>query len=155
MTGNSQLRVIEYSCELVKRDDLNIVPRNTRGLYVLYKAVRPQPGGKRHFDVVYIGLAAGPRTGIAARLYSHNRQKRDWSHFSVFSVWPNIRDEEVRELEGLLRHIFQFDTRANRLAIAKGYNPLGAVRRSSKAEGWMQGARSDYPRRPRVVRTTQ
>jgi hypothetical protein len=35
----------------------------------------------------------------------------------VFEVWDNVRDEEVVELEGLFRHIYPRDTRADRLNI--------------------------------------
>ena len=58
-----------------------------------------QYSGRRRFDVVYVGMAS--RGGIRARLKNHRRKKAGlWTHFSVFEVWENIRDEEVRELGG-------------------------------------------------------
>jgi dienelactone hydrolase len=71
--------------------------------------------------------------GIRGRLRSNQRTKvGGWTHFSVFSVWPNIRGDEIKELEGLLRHIFRFDKDASRLAVAKAYYALRALGRQSK-----------------------
>jgi hypothetical protein len=70
--------------------------------------------------------------GVKARLRAHRRSKRKgslWTHFSVFAVWPNISDEQVAELEGLFRHIYRKDTRANKLAVQKSFKKLRAVRR--------------------------
>jgi hypothetical protein len=114
-------------------------------MYALYRKGR----GARHrraWDVVYIGLAAAG--GVRARLTHHRRSKaEEWTHFSVFAVWPNIRDDEIRELEGLFRHIYRFDTHANRLNIARAYKALNMVRRESKRDGWMEGARSELSNR--------
>jgi hypothetical protein len=77
--------------------------------------------------------------GIRARLKSHARSKRKgslWTHFSIFAVWPNISDAQVAELEGLFRHIYRKDTRANELAVQKSFKRLRAVRRNSfRVEG--------------------
>jgi hypothetical protein len=136
--GSSPLRLVQNFYELVPQDDVGAVPVNTRGIYVLYKEVDP------YFNVVYIGLSTGEGAGIRGRLRSHQRTKAgEWTHFSVFSVWPNIRDDEIKELEGLLRHIFRFDKDANRLAVAKAYYALRALGHQSK--GWME-ARSDIRR---------
>ena len=68
----------------------------TRGIYVLFKYKKK----KNMYDVVYIGMAGGPYAGIKSRLLKHLKNKGElWSHFSVFQVWDNIREEEVRELE--------------------------------------------------------
>jgi hypothetical protein len=64
------------------------------------------------------------RRGVRGRLISHRRSKRKgdlWTHFSVFQVWDNIRDDEVAELEGLFRHIYRRDLHANRLNIQRGF----------------------------------
>ena len=61
----------------------------------------------------------------------------------MFSVWPNIRDDEIRELEGVIRHIFRFDEAANKLNVAKAYYALGPVRRQSR--GWID-AETDMER---------
>jgi hypothetical protein len=93
--------------------------------------------------VVYIGLAD---VSVRRRLRAHKRRKgSEWTHFSVFEVWDNIRQDEIAELEGLLRHIYRFDFHANRLNLAKGYNKLGDVRRQAAREGWMEDASSDRP----------
>jgi len=117
-------------------------------MYVLYKHYRTHPTDRvRHrFDVVYVGIASG-RQGVRGRLQSHRRYKRDeWTHFSVFEVHDNIRNDEVQELEGLFRHIYRFDGRANRLNVAKRYGALIEVRSRAQQEGWMK-AQSDIPRR--------
>ena len=73
---------------------------------------------------------------------------------SVFAVHENISNGEIKELEGLFRHIYRFDTRANRLNVAKGHMTLVEVRKASKGIGWME-AESDLPmatRRRRSIR---
>ncbi len=78
--------------------------------------------------------AAGRRGGIRGRLIRHARSKRKkavWTHFSVYEVWDNIRDDEVAELEGLLRHIYRFDPEANKLNIQKGFRKARSVKRSN------------------------
>jgi hypothetical protein len=63
----------------------------------------------------------------------------------VYEVWDNIRQDEIAELEGLFRHIYRFDSHANRLNIAKSYQRLRRVRREAAEEGWMGEASSDLP----------
>jgi hypothetical protein len=47
---------------------------------------------------------SGSNRGMLRRLRSHKRRKAGlWSHFSVYEVWDNIRDDEIRELERLFR----------------------------------------------------
>jgi hypothetical protein len=107
--------------------EIDRVPSNTRGIYVLYKASR----GRRK-SVVYIGMARGEKSGAKGRLKAHRRQKADlWTHFSVFEVWDNITREQVQELEGMFRHIYRHDPTANRLNVQKSYSPLVKVRRQS------------------------
>jgi len=43
-------------------------------------------------------------------------------------VWAKIPGAEVVELEGLFRHIYRRDTRANKLARQKTFGLLGATR---------------------------
>ncbi|MGD9714492.1 MAG: GIY-YIG nuclease family protein [Thermomicrobiales bacterium] len=108
--------------------DIEQVPNNTRGIYVLYKA-----GRGRRKSVVYIGMASGEKSGAKGRLKSHRRRKADlWTHFSVFEVWDNITREQVQELEGMFRHIYRHDPKANRLNVQKSYRPLVRVRRKSE-----------------------
>lgn len=59
-----------------------------------------------------------------------------WTHCSVFEVWDNIRDEEIIELEGLFRHIYRYDTKANSLNVQRGFKKLRKVRNAS-IEEWV------------------
>ncbi|MHC4739524.1 MAG: GIY-YIG nuclease family protein, partial [Planctomycetota bacterium] len=120
----SELRLIKHCVEYIKRSKENIenIPRKIRGIYVLYKkrSKRMKPKGGNAYDVVYIGMVGGEKqAGVGGRLRSHNKQKEGWTHFSIFEVWDNIREEEVRELEGILRHVFRKDSHANKLGIQK------------------------------------
>jgi hypothetical protein len=57
-----------------------------------------------------------------------------WTHFSVFEVWPNVRDDEVGELEGLFRHLYKLDAAANKLNKQRGYKPIHKIRVSDVSE---------------------
>lgn len=127
----SELRLIRRCAEYVSKDRLRSLPRGLRGIYVLFKHRRHS--AKDHYDVLYVGMArAGRRGGIRGRLTSHSRKKGDlWTHFSAFEVWDNIRDEEVAELEGLFRHIYRRDTKANSLNIQRGFKKVALVRENA------------------------
>jgi hypothetical protein len=123
----ARLRFIKQCIQLrdFVDDEVRQVPNRTRGVYALYKK------SGRYYDVLYIGMAGGPQTGVRGRLRDHLKKEeksRKATHFSVFEVHDNISEEEVRELEGLLRHIFALDRHANRLATQKTYKPLRRVR---------------------------
>lgn len=120
----AELYLIKRCAERIEQDLSKYVPRNTRGIYVLYK-YRPK---LEKYDVVYIGLARGLKAGVASRLRTHKRKKAEWTHFSVYEVWDNITKEQVEELEGLFRHIYSTDTRANRLNVKRGYKKLKRIR---------------------------
>ena len=128
----SPLRLIKNSVEYCTRKQISEVPRYTRGIYVLYKY-------RHHYDaynVVYVGMAGGDRAGIRGRLRRHLESKGDqWSHFSVFEVWENIREDEVKELEGLFRHIYKYDHKANKLNKQRGFKKLRLIR-SKSFEDW-------------------
>lgn len=129
--AHSPLRLIRQCVEYVPIDRAGEVKRGLRGIYVLYRYRRPRrSGAKGRYNVVYIGMA---RTGgIRFRLRRHRRSKTElWTHFSVFEVWPNIRDDEVRELEGLFRHLYKFDAEANKLNKQRGYKPISKIRHRS------------------------
>jgi len=138
----SELRLIKHSVEYLKRDLVNIkkIPKRTRGIYVLYKKRANKLESKGDaYDVVYIGMAGGEvKAGICGRLHSHHKKKEGWTHFSVFEVWNNIREDEVKELEGILRHIFRKDSKANTLGKQKSFNKLTRIRKYTKAEGWLK-----------------
>jgi len=50
---------------------------------------------------------------------------------AMYQAWDNIREEEVRELEGLFRHLYRYDHRANKLNKQRGFKKLNQVR-----SGW-------------------
>jgi hypothetical protein len=112
----SPLRLLKRREEFVPVARVNDLPRGMRGIYVLY-VHRPRI---KRFDVVYVGMAA--TGGIRPRLRSHTAKKKDlWTHCSVFEVWENITPDEVKELEGILRHIYRKDSRAARLAVQRSF----------------------------------
>ena len=103
----AELNLIKRCAEFKPISEIKDIPYNTRGIYVLYKF---RPKNKR-YDVLYIGMAGGLKSGVRGRLNSHKRLKTRWTHFSLFEVHDNISVEQVTELEGILRHIFRKDTR--------------------------------------------
>ena len=126
----SELRLVRRSAEFIPKDDAKLLPRQLRGIYVLYRQHRNR--GREKYNVLYVGMAAvGRRGGLRGRLMSHAKSKRRgnlWTHFSAFEVWDNIRDEEVAELEGLFRHIYRKDSQANALNIQRGFKKARSVR---------------------------
>ncbi len=124
----SDLRLIMRSIEFVPRDQVMEIPRKIRGLYVLYRKRKYKWHEK--FDVAYVGIAFGKKVaGVHGRIRSHRNKDKGlrrklWTHFSIFQVWPNVGIEEVRELEGILRHIYRKDSHANRLNKLVGFNKL-------------------------------
>lgn len=120
----SKLRFVKRCAEWRPKKEYELVPQGVRGIYTLLRKRR------KKFDVVYIGLSAeGP--GARRRLRSHANSKRKrklWTHFSLFEVHDNITEAEIAELEGILRHIFRRDKRANRLAGQKAFNKLKSHR---------------------------
>jgi hypothetical protein len=142
--AESVLRLIKRSAEFRGIDQVREVPRGRRGLYVLYR--RRRKAGLEHFDVVYVGMA---RKGMLARLLSHTKTKqRTWTHFSVFEVWDNVRDDEIVELEGLFRHLYRRDSRANSLNKQRKFGKAFKIRKDDFRE-WR---RDDADRRIGAVR---
>lgn len=127
------LRFIRRSAEFLEIDQIRNIPRNLRGIYVLYDK---QSGKSRRtiYDLRYIGMSV---TGIGGRLRSHRRSKRktgEWTHFSIFEVWDNVTDAEISELEGLARHLYRFDSTASTLNIQRGYKRLRHVKNNKLAD---------------------
>jgi hypothetical protein len=115
-------RLVVRLAEYIPKEHADALLRGTRGIYALFR----HRGTGEVFDVVYVGLS---KTGIRARLRTHRRKKAKlWTHFSVFEVHPDATDEQIAELEGLFRHIYRRDTRANRLNKQKTHAPLKALR---------------------------
>ena len=135
--AQSLLRLIRRCAEYLPFEQVPQVHGGLRGVYVLYRQTQHRRSKKDQYDVVYVGLGGtGLRGGIRSRLRSHRRSKRGlWTHFSVFEVWDNIRDEEIRELEGLFRHIYKRDSQASPLNVARGFKPLRKLS-NNKMEAW-------------------
>jgi len=73
-------------------------------------------------------------SGIKGRLTRHSKKKSGlWTHFSIFKVWDNIRNDEIKELEGLFRHLYKHDSRANILNKQKGFTTMRKIRRNDFA----------------------
>jgi hypothetical protein len=120
--------LFKSSYEFVPLDELNLIPKLVRGLYVLYKA-----GPRSQMEVVYVGMARGERSGVKGRLNQHRGSKaNEWTHVSVYEVWDNIPAEQVEELEGLFRHIYRLDPQANKLNRQRGYKPLLQLAKQSQ-----------------------
>ena len=121
------LRLIRSCLEFQDRSEIKNLGKHRRGIYVLYqiegiKVKRKVP----IYEVVYIGMTD---SDMAKRLRSHNRSKiKKWTHFSVYSVWPNITKDEILELEGLFRHIYRRSKNANAFNIQRGSNDLRKIR---------------------------
>src|SRR5262245_38607352 len=123
----SYLRLIKRCAEFRPQEEVDAVPRKRRGIYVLYHKHRKN--GRDKYDVVYIGMTTA---GMRGRLTSHRKNKAAlWTHFSAFEVWDNIRDEEIVELEGLFRHFYRKDSRANRLNVQRGFKKIKRVQQNN------------------------
>jgi len=127
-------RLIKRLAAFCPKGEADLVPRGTRGIYVLFRHRQRRD----LYDVVYVGLS---RAGIRARLRSHRRSRTKsalWSHFSVFEVRDNISEAGIAELEGLFRQIYRRDSRANRLNAQRTRQPLKNVRLNDLA-AWSAG----------------
>ena len=123
----SNCRWFKRAAEFLPRTAISHIPRGTRGLYALFRYRRRT----ECYDVVYVGLAAGAKAGVAGRLRSHARSKSKaglWTHFSVFEAWDNVWEQEVAELEGIFRHVHSRDRQANRLNVQRTFKPLTHIR---------------------------
>ena len=130
----AECRFIKRVAEFVPKENIKSIPPNTLGIYALLKKEEDS------FSVVYIGLSAGENAGIRGRIKSHKRRKGvEWTHFSIFEVHDNIGDDEIRELEGLFRHIYRKDQMANRLNKQQRYKKFKKVT-TKDLRNWKQGA---------------
>ena len=129
----SHMRLIKNVLEYIPKDELSDLEFGMRGFYVLYQH-RRRHDRNDNMDFVYVGLA---QSNIRGRLKQHAKsvKKSDrWTHFSIFEVWDNISAEEIAELEGLFRHLYRWDSKANTLNLQKSYRPLTALRKSTEEE---------------------
>ena len=121
----------EATCKFIKRvaefrpsTESDQIPDYTRGIYVLLKKV-----ARDEFDVVYVGMTGA---GMWSRIKSHRKNKRrKWTHFTMFEVHDNITKSEIKEIEGLIRHIYRKDSRANRLNRQLRHEPFIEVRQNN------------------------
>ena len=130
MPLQSPLRIIKRWRRYEQRGDLRFVPRITRGVYVLYLLKR----GKYRF--VYIGVAGLNKvqnSGIASRLRSHHKKRKNWTHYSFFEVHDNVSHDEIRELESFLLSIFRHD---DRIELENKQKSSKAFLKLRKAEAW-------------------
>jgi hypothetical protein len=128
------LRLIEKQAELISKADIDVLPKAMRGIYVLYCTQDSGNVKRPHRNVVYVGMSA---TGIKGRLRAHRKNKGElWDTCSVFVVWPNIREEEIRELEGILRHIFRFDPNAQQLNTQGRYQKLTSTKKIEMSDAF-------------------
>jgi hypothetical protein len=127
----SELRWIKRCAEYLPREQARRIPRRRRGIYVLFRHVKD-----KEYEVVYVGMAGGPNAGMRSRITAHNRRfsTNKWTHFSLFEVWDNISEAEVRELEGLVRHIFRRDPAALAESKQRGFKKLRLVRENKLAK---------------------
>jgi len=123
----SVLRLVKRWNNYLPKEEVNSLPQGLRGIYVLYKHIRKTGA----YNVVYVGMSASGNQGhMKRRLRSHRKYKPGlWTHFSLFEVWDNIREDEIKELEGLFREIYKKDSAANRLNVQRGFKKLKSVER--------------------------
>lgn len=131
----SHMHLIKSALEYRHITELDVVPKQLRGIYALY-----QKRGKS-YDLVYIGMSGKGANGkIRKRLFSHKRKRvGDWTHFSYYEVWDNITDTGIQELEGLFRQLYRYDDRSNALNIQQSHKPLVKVRRETEKELGLKG----------------
>jgi len=131
----SNLRFFKRCAEWLPRSEIRTIPKNTRGIYTLLKKT-----GKDKYQVLYVGMSGGNKAhGIHYRLSSHTKSKRKnktkWDYFSFFEVWDNIPFSEVKELEGLIRHIYRKDKTVNILNRQRRFKKFIDVR-DNKLKNW-------------------
>lgn len=124
MAKQSLLRIIKRWRRYMPRADWAKIPRDIRGLYVLYKSTGP-----KKYDVKYIGVSGlGERGRLKNRLRRHNKRIQQWTHFSFFEIHDNVTSDELRELETLLRTVFRHDTRIGLENIQLGSRKMNKLR---------------------------
>jgi len=131
--AGADLKLIKRFAEFRSRDEIKQIPLYTRGIYVLLKEHRKT----KLFDVLYVALGGG-KAGIRGRLKRHAKSTSKghlWTHFSIFEVWENINENEIKELEGLFRQIYRKDPRANKLNRQRQFKKLMRVS-SNNLDAW-------------------
>lgn len=131
----SKLKFIKRSAEFQPLNQVTLIPPDTRGIYALL-----HEKGKNEYEVLYVGMSGADRAGIRGRLVEHGKKRKGlWTHFSIFEVWDNITQEEIRELEGILRHIYRKDPRAHQMNLQKSFQRLKNRKvRVRKMKDWLK-----------------
>ena len=127
--------------EFVTVEKLSSLPKEMRGIYALYQAEPPEYRNSdydskarppMYLNLVYVGMTDA---GAKGRIGRHAGSKKEaWSHCSIFEVWDNITQEQIVELEALLRHMLRRDSAANSLNIQKGSGTFAALRKQTLAQ---------------------
>lgn len=118
--------LIKRCAEFIPQQQVSRLPKKIRGIYALFHK-------KKGYDVVYVGMT---RKCVWSRINAHARSRRKkklWTHFSLFEVNRNVKERMIRELEGIIRHIYRKDSRANSINKMRGYDSL-RKRRVCKGE---------------------
>jgi hypothetical protein len=148
MPRQSLLRTIKRWRRYELRADWRLVPKETRGLYVLYTHKGPD-----QYNVNYIGVAGLGKTGgggIRSRLKSHDKRKPSWTHYSLFEVHDNVPRDDIREIESLLLGIFRHDPRIQLSNKQKGSGKLYKLRNHALwTNSWGLKSGASSPRRPK------
>ena len=97
------------------------VPHKARGIYALLDGNE----SKDVYRVVYIGMSAA---SIRSRLRGHLKTKVNlWTHFTFLEMWPNIPEKQIKEFEGILRHLYRKDAKAQQLNEARSFDKLRPI----------------------------
>ena len=126
--SEASLRLIKKCIEWREfiNQEVEKIPHNTRGIYVLFEHEEIEPDV---YNVMYIGMSA---TGVRSRLQSHIKSRTKstrCSRFSIFEVHDNVSEQEIEELEGIIRHMFRKDSHGNQLAKQVRFEKLIEVRK--------------------------
>ena len=127
----SKLRFIKRCAEYLTRDSIRYIPKNTRGIYTL--SLKSKNLDK--YEIVYVGMSRGKSAGIRSRITKHAASKRKnidpkkaWTHFSIYEVWDNISEQEIQEIEGLLKHLYRKSALSNPLNQQRRFTKLAKTK---------------------------
>jgi len=137
----SELKLIKRCVEFCEIEEISNIPSNTRGIYVLFKHRKKIDRATRtwndRYDVVYIGMAGGARTGAYGRLNSHRKSKKgEWTHFSIFEVWDNITESRGGGVGRPISPYLSKRHKANRLNEQRSFKKLKRLGKKKKLQDW-------------------
>ncbi len=123
--AQSELRLLKQAAIHWPKTEVNRIPDYTRGVYFLYNQ------NSIHMNVVYVGIARGKNTGVKGRIKTHSRNKKNWTHFSVYEVHDNVTAAEIQEIEALFLTAYAKDEHANSLNVQRGNRKLKNIRETT------------------------